>query len=299
MSSPVLSTRALTKQYGKITAVDHLELEVPAGVICGILGPNGSGKTTTLGMVLGVTHPTAGSFQWFGQAPSASQRRRIGALLETPNFYPYLHALDNLKIVAHLRRVARPDYEEALRAVNLWDRRTDAFRTYSLGMKQRLAIAGALLGRPEVLILDEPTNGLDPRGIAEVRETIRRLGKEGQTILMASHILDEVEKTCTHVAILQKGKLKASGPVGSIISPDQVVELDAPTRESLQNWAQTLPGLRGWEVDAETQRTILYFPDPMDLSTLNQEAAAAGIALNWLSQRKRSLESEFLALVED
>jgi ABC-2 type transport system ATP-binding protein len=299
MPTPILATRALTKRYGKLTAVDQLDLEVPAGVICGILGPNGSGKTTTLGMVLGVTHPTAGDYQWFGQAPRAGLRRRIGALLETPNFYPYLNAVDNLKIVAHLRRVDKPDFEQALRTVSLWDRRRDPFRNYSLGMKQRLAIAGALLGRPEVLILDEPTNGLDPRGIAEVRDTIRQLGKEGQTILMASHILYEVEKTCTHVAILRKGRLLANGPVGAIINQDQLVELDAPDRERLRQWAATLPGLRKWEVNPETGRTVLYFPDPQDLSALNQQAAAAGIALNWLSQHKQSLEKEFLALVEE
>ncbi len=293
----ILRTEGLTKHYGRIKAVDGLDFELAPGVVCGILGPNGSGKTTTLGMILGVTRPTSGQFQWFEEPESSGHRRRIGSLLETPNFYPYLDAVENLKIVAHLRRVEQPDFDEALRTVNLWERRNDKFRTYSLGMKQRLAIAGGLLGNPEVLILDEPTNGLDPLGIAEVRETIRHIGQTGKTILMASHILDEVEKTCTHVAILRKGRLLASGPVGSIINTDQIVELNADDLDGLRAWAQNLPALRDSEVDAETGRLTLYFSEAIALTKVNQEAAAAGITLSWLSERRRSLEDEFLALV--
>lgn len=296
--SNILTVHELTKHYGKITAVDQLSLDVPAGVIMGILGPNGSGKTTTLGMVLGVTRPSSGNYTWFDRPNDDHQRRRIGSLLETPNFYPFLNAIENLKIVAHLRQVDQPDFDQALKTVNLYERRLDAFRTYSLGMKQRLAIAASLLGDPEVLILDEPTNGLDPRGIAEVRDTIRAIGLSGKTILMASHILAEVEKTCTHVAILQKGKLLASGPVGAIINSDQIVELDAPDRAALHAWAPTLPGLSKWELDEETGRIILYFPEDQDLSKLNQIALEQGISFNWMSQRRRSLEAEFLALVE-
>ena len=212
--SNILTINDLTKHYGRITAVDHLNLEVPAGVIMGILGPNGSGKTTTLGMVLGVTRPSSGDFTWFGSPNDDHQRRRIGSLLETPNFFPFLNAIDNLKIVAHLRQVDHPDFDQALKTVNLYERRMDAFRTYSLGMKQRLAIAASLLGDPEVLILDEPTNGLDPRGIAEVRNTIRTIGQNGKTILMASHILDEVRENlyaCGHLTKRKTVSLRSGG----------------------------------------------------------------------------------------
>ena len=213
----VLSIQHLNKHYGRLHAVNDLNLEVPRGSVFGILGPNGSGKTTTLGMLLDVLSVDSGAFYWFGKPSNKAVRKRIGAILETPNFYPYLNAVRNLKIVADIKGAPYDQIGEVLKRVGLYERRNDSFKTYSLGMKQRLAIAGALLNNPEVLVLDEPTNGLDPQGIAEIRELIVRISQEGVTILLASHLLDEVEKVCTDVAVLKKGQLLFLGKVDQVL----------------------------------------------------------------------------------
>src|SRR5690606_17499858 len=202
---PVLTIQNLSKNYGKIKAICNLSFTVEKGNIYGILGPNGSGKTTTLGIILGITKNDAGSFNWFDGLKGKDARQKIGALLETPNFYPYLNADENLAIIAHIKKMNRHRFDDLLSLVDLTQRRHSPFRTYSLGMKQRLAIAASMVGDPEVLIFDEPTNGLDPLGIAEVRNVIVKIARQGKTILMASHILDEVEKICSHVAILKQG----------------------------------------------------------------------------------------------
>jgi ABC-type multidrug transport system ATPase subunit len=202
----VLEINNLSKNYGRIKAVDQASFSVEKGQVFGILGPNGSGKTTTLGIILDVIQPSEGSYQWFEEPNSHQQRKKIGSILETPNFYPYLSAVNNLKIVADIKGIDYSDIERVLKVTNLVDRKDDKFKTYSLGMKQRMSIASALLGDPEVLVLDEPTNGLDPQGIAEVRNLIIELGNQGKTIILASHLLDEVEKVCTHAAVLKKGK---------------------------------------------------------------------------------------------
>jgi ABC-type multidrug transport system ATPase subunit len=211
--SAILSLHGLSKRYGKVQALHNLSLEVQPGHIYGLLGPNGSGKTTTLGILLGITRPNQGHFTWFGAPPSAASRQRIGTLLETPNFYPYLSAVRNLEIVATLKQRGYDRIDEVLRQTGLYDRRTSAISTYSLGMRQRLALAAALVADPDVLVLDEPTNGLDPQGIADVRQLIRETGQRGKTIILASHILDEVEKICTHVAVLKQGVLLAEGSI--------------------------------------------------------------------------------------
>ena len=203
---PALTVRNLSRNYGSLVALDGLNLEVEAGQVFGLLGPNGSGKTTLLAVLLDVLHPSGGSFTWFDGAEGEGVRRRIGALLETPNFYPYLNADQNLSIVASIKRVSNAPLDGLLDLVQLKERRRSAYKTYSLGMKQRLALAACLVGDPDVLILDEPTNGLDPEGMVEVRRLIQKIAAQGKTIILASHMLDEVEKICSHVAILKKGR---------------------------------------------------------------------------------------------
>jgi ABC-type multidrug transport system ATPase subunit len=293
----VLSIQGLTKHYGKITAVDGLDLEVEKGMAYGILGPNGSGKTTTLGMILGIIRADKGSYTWFDEAPSAKQRLRVGALLETPNFYPYLNAVDNLKILAHIKRVGDTRIDELLELVNLHHRRKSRFKTYSLGMKQRLAIAGAMIGDPEVLIFDEPTNGLDPQGIAEVRDTLQHIASMGKTIIMASHILDEVEKVCSHVAIIKNGHLLAAGTVGSIIHDDFLVEVAASDMDTLKTAFSSLPTLRA--IEEKEGKFVLSLRESAEASTLNEYAFSKGITLSHLRVIQKSLEAEFLEITSN
>ncbi|MEI7662546.1 MAG: ATP-binding cassette domain-containing protein, partial [Bacteroidota bacterium] len=198
----VLSISSISKRYGKIQAVSDLSLEVKKGQVFGILGPNGSGKTTTLSIILELLKANSGSFKWFGRAASKESRKRIGSVIESPNFFPYLSPVVNLKIVADIKDQEYDDIERVLHLTGLYDRRNSKFRTFSFGMKQRLAVASALLGNPDVLILDEPTNGLDPQGIAHIRELILHIAGQGTTIIIASHLLDEVQKICSHVAVL-------------------------------------------------------------------------------------------------
>lgn len=291
---PILQIDQLTKRYGKITAVQNLNLEVQKGSIFGILGPNGSGKTTTLGMLLDIIHPDSGAFSWFEGRYGKQARLHIGSLLETPNFYPYLSAVENLQIIAHIKRAAHPRIDALLELVNLQHRKFSKFRTYSLGMKQRLAIAAALIGNPEVLIFDEPTNGLDPKGIAEVRETILQIAQTGKTILMASHILDEVEKICSHVAIIRDGQLLATGTVGAILSDEKTIEVGAKDLESLQRLLSNIPEIT--KLEQTNGRFLLSVPPDFDAQQLNQLAFDRGLVLNHLAARAKSLEAEFLEI---
>jgi len=238
---PVLSVHNLAKNYGSLAALDGLSLSVEQGQVFGLLGPNGSGKTTLLAILLEVIHPSGGSFTWFDGTEGDRVRRRIGALLETPNFYPYLNADQNLSIVASLKRRPSPPVDELLDLVQLKERRRSAYKTYSLGMKQRLALAACLVGDPDVLILDEPTNGLDPEGMVEMRQVIQKIAAQGKTIILASHILDEVEKICSHVAIIKKGKLLATGAMGSILSDQPTVEVGAADIESQHRLLSAIP----------------------------------------------------------
>jgi len=290
----VLEVQGLNKFYGPLHAVNDLNLHLEEGQILGLLGPNGSGKSTTLGMLLGITHPSSGSFQWFNEPSKDLARKRIGALLETPNFYPYLNADQNLKIIAQIKGTDE-DTLPLLDLVGLIDRRKTPFRAYSLGMKQRLAIAAAMVGSPEVLIFDEPTNGLDPKGIAEVRNTLLSIVQHGKTILMASHMLDEVEKICSHVAILKKGRLLTQGPVGALLGNQVLVEL-AASNQSIETLLVAL------QIEQhEIKKGIHYFQvsEEWDGFKINQLAQSKGIILSHLAVKKRSLESEFLAITED
>ena len=291
--SAVLQTNQLTKIYAKdVRAVDGLNLTIEKGNIYGILGPNGSGKTTTLGMILGIIQPTEGQYNWFGAPPTAATYRRIGAILETPNFYPYLNAQRNLEIVAHIKQVPTDNLPALIEQVGLKDRGDMPFRAYSLGMKQRLAIAGALVGDPEVLIFDEPTNGLDPQGIVEVRELLIDIGARGKTILLASHIIDEVERVCNHVAILKYGDLLAAGSVQELMRYEPLIEVRAADETQLRQALGTLPFVT--DVQAEDGLLLLHVQEDYSASDLNRALFEKGCVLEHLQVRQKSLEAEFL-----
>lgn len=291
----VLEVNELHKYYGRIKALQGVSFNVPKGSVFGILGPNGSGKTTLLGIITDILKPTRGSYRLFDEEPTEQHRRQIGTFLETPNFYHYLSAVQNLEVAAAIKKRGAQDIDRVLQIVNLHQRRDSKFSTYSLGMKQRLAIASCLLGDPDVLILDEPTNGLDPVGIAEIRELIRRLRQEGKTIIMASHMLDEVEKVCTHMVILKKGEVIVSGKVDEILAHEDIVELGAPEMASLDNAVRLLPGVS--QVKQEDGYVQVYFPvGTADLSVINRQLQEKGIYLNHLMLKKKSLESKFFEL---
>jgi ABC-type multidrug transport system ATPase subunit len=292
----VLSIQGLTKRYGSITAVNNLDLEIERGSVFGILGPNGSGKTTTLGVLLDVTRPNAGTFSWFGKPSDKSQRKNIGAILEVPLFYPYLSGKQNLQIVAKIKDLPGDDIDNALKTVDLYDRRDSRFRTYSLGMKQRLAVASTLIGHPDVLILDEPTNGLDPRGIAEIRNIILNVASQGVTILLASHILDEVQKTCTHMAVLEKGKKLFSGPVDEVLNVAQWVELASDNMAGLELALKQVDFVEN--IQEEGDKYIIKLKSSISQAELNSFFFNKGIVLTHLALRKKSLEKYFLELLD-
>jgi ABC-type multidrug transport system ATPase subunit len=291
----ILSLHNITKFYGRIHALDNVSLEVPEGSVFGILGPNGSGKTTMLGIVMDVLRATNGTYRWFGQPPSEKHRRHIGTLLETPNFYHYLSGERNLQIAAEIKAHGKDDIAKVLTRVNLWKRKDSKFSTYSLGMKQRLAVASCLLGDPKVLVFDEPTNGLDPVGIAETRDLIKNLAKEGKTIILASHLLDEVEKVCTHVAILQKGKLLTCGHVDEVLVNEDIVEVSAANLDELENVIRRANGYTS--VKKEGAVLQLFFPaGSAKLEYLNQHCFQHGVVLTHLQLKKKSLESKFFEI---
>lgn len=295
----ILSVQQITKNYGHIRALNNVSFEVPKGAVFGILGPNGSGKTTLLGIIMDVLKPSAGNYLWLGKPGSHEQRKLIGTLLETPNFYHYLSGADNLAIAAAIKGRGQNDIERVLEMVNLHQRKNSRFNTYSLGMKQRLAIASCLLGDPDILVFDEPTNGLDPAGIAEIRQLIRELNRQGKTIIMASHILDEVEKVCTHVAIIQKGVLKTSGTVQEILALThaehlQVIDIAADDMISLQTAIQQMPGVSAVSlIDGMLQVTI---DSNIKASEVNRYCFEKGIMLDNLAVKRKSLESTFLEI---
>jgi len=297
--TPILSTQNVTKSYGRIQALNGVSFDVPEGSVFGILGPNGSGKTTLLSIILDVLRANNGNFLWFGQPGSPEQRKKIGSLLETPNFYHYLSAVNNLKVTQSISgRGSAADIDSVLKKVNLYERRNSRFSTYSLGMKQRLAIAAALLGSPRVLVLDEPTNGLDPVGIAEIRELIVELKNAGHTIIMASHLLDEVEKVCTHVAILKTGKLITTGPVQDVLQDEDVVELSAADINALANVLQQL----GHRTNIDTAASTVQITLPVGtarLEDINRLCFEKGVVLNHLLLKKKRLEARFFELTNN
>lgn len=271
-----------------------VSFEVPAGSVFGVLGPNGSGKTTLLGIVTDVLKADTGSFTLFDKPPTARERRQIGTLLETPNFYHYLSGFKNLEISAAIKQRGKDDIARVLEVCGLTQRQHSPFKTYSLGMKQRLAIAAVLLGDPDVLILDEPTNGLDPSGIAEVRGLVRKLADSGKTIILASHLLDEVEKVCTHVAIIRSGKLLLSGAVNEVISRNDYIEVSAADNNALRAILLEYPGCTGAEINGTIVKAL--FTVSPDAAAINSYCAQRGIWLSYLQLRKKSLETAFLEI---
>lgn len=291
----VLETFSLSKRFGQIQAVRGLDLTVHKESIYGILGPNGSGKTTTLGMILGAIHPDGGGFTWFGEPPSHLARRRIGVLLETPSFYPSLSAVKNLAVVASIKSRGMNRIELVLRQVGLYERRNSPIQTYSLGMRQRLALAAALLPDPEVLVLDEPTNGLDPEGIADVRHIIQAVGQQGTTVIMASHILSEIEKVCTHVAVVKQGHLLAAGDITQVLRADDRILVGAADLSVLRQRLVGVPGI----LTIRTKGPLLELAvnELISPAELNRQMSERGVTLSHLQLQRKGLEEIFLELV--
>lgn len=294
----ILTINNLTKKFGYLTAVKDLSFTINKGNVYGILGPNGSGKSTTLGIVLNVVNKTSGDFSWFdGNTTTHDALKKVGAIIERPNFYPYMSAYQNLKLVCKIKGVDFSKVDEKLELVGLLDRKDSKFQTYSLGMKQRLAIASALLNDPEILILDEPTNGLDPQGIHQIRTLIKQIASNGTTILLASHLLDEVEKVCSHVVVLRKGEKLYSGRVDEMISSHGFFELKTEKQSEL---IQVLEADANFSsVKTEGELITAFLNEPMDASAFNKLMFDKGITLSHLVKRKESLEEQFLKLTNN
>ncbi len=291
----ILTLTNLTKKFGPITAVKDLSFTIKKGNVYGILGPNGSGKSTTLGVVLNVVNRTSGEFIWFDGNTSTHQAlKKVGAIIERPNFYPYMTAAQNLKLVCQIKGVSSNKIEEKLEVVGLLDRKDSKFRTFSLGMKQRLAIASALLNDPEILILDEPTNGLDPQGIHQIREIIKKIAAKGTTILLASHLLDEVEKVCSHVVIIRKGVKLYSGPVDEMNASHGFFELKSNQNGVLREWLSKNDVFGNIKEDGD--KIVAFLTKELDEESLNRQLFQEGIVLTHLVKRKESLEEQFLQL---
>lgn len=294
----ILSVSNLTKKFGHLTAVKELSFTIEKGNVYGILGPNGSGKSTTLGIVLNVVNRTSGSFEWFnGGVSTHDALKKVGAIIERPNFYPYMTATQNLKLVCKIKNVSPDKIEEKLEMVGLLDRKNSKFQTYSLGMKQRLAIASALLNDPEILILDEPTNVLDPQGIHQIRQIIKDIASQGTTILLASHLLDEVEKVCTHVVILRKGEKLYSGPVDGMLGSHGFFELKTSDFKGLSDYLKQDSHFSA--IKEENGLITTFLAEDLDAEELNKQLFSRGIVLSHMVKRKESLEEQFLTLTKN
>jgi ABC-2 type transport system ATP-binding protein len=294
----VLHLENISKSFGYLKAVDNLSFEIKKGNIYGLLGPNGSGKSTTLGMVLNVVNKSAGNYSWFGGNIDTHQAlKKVGAIIEHPNFYPYMSAYQNLKLVCRIKGVSYAAIEKVLETVGLLDRKNSLFSNFSLGMKQRLAIASALLNDPEVLILDEPTNGLDPQGIHQIREIIKAIAKKGTTILLASHLLDEVEKVCSHVVILRKGKKLYSGRVDEMISSHGFFEMKSNQIKKLLKFLVTQPNIAHYK--EENGLVTAFLSEPLESEIFVKSLFDNKIILTHFIKRKQSLEEQFLQLTDN
>ena len=293
---PVLETFNLSKNYGPLKAISDLNLTIEKGIAFGLLGPNGSGKTTTLGMVLSVLQPSKGTFKWFGESNAPQNNKRIGSLLETPNFFPYLSLYKNLEVISKIRSIDKSEIDRALEETNLIKRKDSRYDTLSLGMKQRMGIASVLLGKPEVLVLDEPTNGLDPEGIAEIRNLILQQKEQGKTIILASHILDEVEKVCSHVGILKQGKLITSGKVSELLKTEILIVIKTEMLSELKNLL-TNEGLVKTAII--TGKNLEINPiSGVSTAEINRFALERGIPVTEIYLRKSTLEEQFLEVVK-
>ncbi|WP_075343634.1 ABC transporter ATP-binding protein [Tenacibaculum agarivorans] len=292
----ILSIKNLDKKFGKVHAVKNLSFDIEKGNVYGILGPNGSGKSTTLGIILNVVNKTSGEFTWFNGTMSTHEAlKKVGAIIERPNFYPYMTAVQNLQLICKIKGVPYDNIDEKLKVVNLFERKDSKFKTYSLGMKQRLAIASALLNDPEILILDEPTNGLDPQGIHEIRQIIKKIAKNGTTILLASHLLDEVEKVCSHVVVIRKGEKLYSGRVENMIASNGIVEVKTEgNEEALVNALKNYYDIAA--VNIEDGFVIARLENETSAAKINSYLFEQGIVVSHLVKRKPSLEEQFLNL---
>ena len=296
----VLRTEHLTKHYGKLVAVDDLNLEVHRGEVFGFLGPNGAGKSTTICMILGLIAPTSGDIEIFGLSVKSNLADilcKIGAVMESPDFYPYLSGWDNLKVFARIScNVTDNGIKEVLKLVDLADRAKDKFSGYSRGMKQRLAIACALLHNPEFIIFDEPTNGLDPAGMKEIRELIIKLGQEGKTIFLNSHLLHEVEQVCDHVGIIKEGKMIAMGAPNDLIKHGDTLQIRVTDIDK----AITLLNEEDWVSSITREGDLLILKAPTERATdISALLAKHSVFISEMKAREDSLESFFLELTEE
>ena len=291
----ILSIKNLNKRYGSLQALKNVSFTIQKGHVYGILGPNGSGKSTTLGIVLNVVNKTSGEYSWFdGRLETHEALKKVGAIIERPNFYPYMSAAENLKLVCKIKNINYDKIDEKLELVGLQERKNSKFSSFSLGMKQRLAIASALLNDPEILILDEPTNGLDPQGIHQIRDIIKKIALQGTTILLASHLLDEVEKVCSHVLVLRKGEVLYSGRVDEMTANEGFFEIQAKDTKNLMVALQQHPAVE--RVKAEENKVFVYLKSPLEAAELNKFLFNQSIVLSYLVKRKNSLEEQFLEL---
>ena len=295
----ILSLKNLDKKFGRVHAVNNLSFDIQKGNVYGILGPNGSGKSTTLGIILNVVNKTSGEFSWFdGNLSTHQALKKVGAIIERPNFYPYMTAIQNLSLICKIKDISTEKINEKLKIVNLFERRNSKFKTYSLGMKQRLAIASALLNNPEILILDEPTNGLDPQGIHEIREIIQKIAKNGTTILLASHLLDEVEKVCSHVVVIREGVKLYSGRVDEMSASHGLFELN--TNEPKNKLISILNNNSNiGSVKEKGDLIVAHLTKEMEASEINNYLFKNGITVSHLVKRKPSLEEQFLDLTNN
>tara|TARA_B110001450_G_scaffold80323_1_gene76127 strand:- start:3118 stop:4017 length:900 start_codon:yes stop_codon:yes gene_type:complete len=295
----ILSLHKINKKYGQVHAVNNLSFDIKKGNIYGILGPNGSGKSTTLGIILNVVNKTSGEFSWFnGKSSTHEALKKVGAIIERPNFYPYMTASQNLKLICKIKGISTEKIEEKLKTVNLYDRKDSKFNSFSLGMKQRLAIASAILNDPEVLILDEPTNGLDPQGIHEIRKIIKSIAAIGTTILLASHLLDEVEKVCSHVIVIREGKKLYSGKVNEMCASHGLFELQFESdQEKGLAIIKKHPAIDKVSKDHKTITATLN--KEISASKMNKYLFDNGYIVSHLVKRKPSLEEQFLDLTNN
>jgi ABC-2 type transport system ATP-binding protein len=293
----ILKIDNLYKNYGRIQALKNISFEIKKGNVYGVLGPNGSGKSTTLGIILNVINKSSGQYSWFGGTIETHEAlKKVGAIIERPNFYPYMTAYENLKLVCKIKNTNYSKIEEKLELVGLNDRKDSKFSTFSLGMKQRLAIASALLNDPEILILDEPTNGLDPQGIHQIRDIIKQIAAKGTTILLASHLLDEVEKVCTHVIVLRKGEVLYSGQVDGMVTNEGFFELESDDNEKMFLVLKTHSAID--KITTENGKVFVYLKSNLESKDLNQFLFSNNIILSHLVKRKNSLEEQFLELTK-
>ena len=295
----ILSLKNLDKKYGSVHAVNNLSFDIKKGNIYGILGPNGSGKSTTLGIILNVVNKSSGNFSWFNGTLSTHEAlKKVGAIIERPNFYPYMTAVQNLKLICKIKEISTEIIDEKLKTVNLYERKNSKFSTFSLGMKQRLAIASALLNDPEILILDEPTNGLDPQGIHEIRQIITEIASKGTTILLASHLLDEVEKICSHVIVIRNGIKLYSGSVNEMTASKGFLELKTEKdEEKLLAALELHPSVQ--KVVKDQEIIIATLKDDTSATEMNTFLFEKGLFLSHLVKRKPSLEQQFLDLTNN